>query len=87
MRATQRKRNPLSGEQEIGLRVGQVIGLYKMQKHFELEITKNSFSYSRREANIVAEAALDGLPNESKHAAVLAADSVKALLNAAKTAR
>jgi len=61
VRATQRKRNPLSGEQEIGLRVGQVIGLYKMRKHFELQITENSFSYSRREVNITAEAALDGL--------------------------
>lgn len=29
------------------------------------------------------EAAVDGLPNESKHAAVLAADAVKALLKAA----
>ena len=36
-------------------------------------------------ANLTAEdieAAVDGLPNESKHAAVLAADAVKALLKA-----
>ena len=61
VRATQRQRNPLRGEQEIGLRVGKVIGDHKMAKHFELEITAENFSYSRREENIASEAALDGL--------------------------
>ena len=61
VRATQRQKNPLSGEKEIGLRVGKVIGRYKMEKHFELTITTNSFTYTRRTDNIATEAALDGL--------------------------
>ena len=61
VRATQRQKNPLRGEKEIGLRVGKVIGCYKMEKHFELTITTNSFAYTRRTDNIATEAALDGL--------------------------
>jgi len=34
--ATLRKQNPLRGENEIGLRVGKVIGRHKMAKHVEL---------------------------------------------------
>ena len=59
--ATQRQRNPLSGEKAIGLAVGEVVGLFKMKKHFELTITENSFAYVRRGENIATEAALDGL--------------------------
>ena len=59
--ATLRKRNPLRGEQEIGLRVGKVIGKYKMAKHFDLVITADSFTYTRNTATIGEEAALDGL--------------------------
>jgi transposase len=59
--ATLRSRNPLRGEKEIGLRVGQVIGKHKMAKHFDVTITKNSFTYARNEQRIRAEAALDGL--------------------------
>lgn len=59
--ATLRARNPLRGEKEIGLRVGQVIGKHKMAKHFQLTITENSFAYARNEQRIAAEAALDGL--------------------------
>ncbi len=61
VRATLRQRNPLRSEQEIGLRVGKVIGRFKMQKHFELTITDESFAYTRREDKIAAEAALDGV--------------------------
>ena len=61
VRATQRARNPLRGKEQIGLRVGRVIGQRKMEKHFELTITETSFSYARREEKIQAEAALDGL--------------------------
>jgi len=59
--ATLRTRNPLRGEQTIGLRVGKVIGKHKMSKHFDLTITENSFTYTRNEARIREEAALDGL--------------------------
>lgn len=61
VRATQRKKNPLNGEKEIGLRVGKVIGRFKMEKHFELTITADSFTYTRLIDKIAAEAALDGL--------------------------
>jgi len=60
-RATLRKKNPLRGKGNIGLRVGKVIGKYKMEKHFELTITDDGFTYKRREENIAAEAMLDGL--------------------------
>lgn len=59
--ATLRKRNPLRGEKEIGLRVGKVIGQHKMAKHFDLTISENSFAYARQETSIREEAALDGL--------------------------
>lgn len=61
VRATQRRTNPLKGEKEIGLRVGKVIGRFKMEKHFELTITDGSFTYTRLIDKIAAEAALDGL--------------------------
>lgn len=61
VKATQRRRNPLQGEAEIGLRVGKVIHKRKMAKHFELTITETSFTYTRRQEKIEAEAALDGL--------------------------
>ena len=59
--ATQKKSRPLHGKEAIGLKVGSVVNRFKMQKHFELVITDNSFTYSRREENIACEAALDGL--------------------------
>lgn len=61
VRATQRAKDPLQGKEQIGLRVGRVIGQRKMEKHFELTMTETSFSYARREEKIQAEAALDGL--------------------------
>lgn len=59
--ATLRRRNPLRGEQAIGLRVGKVIGKYKMAKHFDITITNGSLTYSRNQKRIREEAALDGL--------------------------
>lgn len=59
--ATGRSRNPLRGRAKIGLRVGKVLGRFKMGKHFLLEIADGSFSYARDEAGIAAEAALDGI--------------------------
>jgi transposase len=61
VKATQRARQPLRGEDAIGLRVGRVIGHFHMAKHFELTITETSFSYRRKIDEIQAEAALDGL--------------------------
>jgi len=59
--ATRRPRRPLRGIERIALRVGKVINRYKMAKHFDTEITEDSFSFSRNQDNIAAEAALDGI--------------------------
>lgn len=61
MVATQRARNPLHGQDAIGLRVGRVIGRFNMAKHFELTITDDALAYRRKTEAIEAEAALDGL--------------------------
>jgi hypothetical protein len=79
--AVERKRNALRGKAEIGMAVGAVIGKRKMAKHFELTIEDTSFSFRRKEAEITAEAALDGLyvirTNLPKDA-MMAADVVSA---------
>ena len=59
--ATQRARNPLRGADKIGLRVGKVLGRYKVGKHFVATITKDRFTYERNTEKIEAEAALDGI--------------------------
>jgi transposase len=59
--ATQRPRNPLQGKARIALRVGAVLGRYKMRKHFNLTIAETGFSFTRDEASIAREAALDGI--------------------------
>ena len=59
--ATAREKRPLKGQAKIALRVGKVIGKYKMAKHFELDITETSLTYRRKADAIAAEAALDGL--------------------------
>jgi hypothetical protein len=59
--ATARERRPLRGAATIGLRVGRIVHRYKVAKHFELSITDDSFTYSRRLEQIRTEAALDGL--------------------------
>jgi hypothetical protein len=50
----------LTGAAEIALAVGQVINKRKVKKHFQLVIDDNSFAYSRKQAQIEQEAALDG---------------------------
>ena len=59
--ATVREKRTLKGQEKIALRVGKVIGKYKMAKHFELDITETAFAYHRKADAIAAEAALDGL--------------------------
>jgi transposase len=61
VRATQRTRDPLRGAAKIGVRVGKVLGKFKMAKHFDLQIAEGSFSFARNEARIADEAALDGI--------------------------
>src|SRR6478735_8602642 len=51
----------LSGADKIGVAVGKVINKYKVGKHFDYTITDTSLAIQRRHAQIVAEAALDGI--------------------------
>jgi len=46
---------------KIGERAGRVSNKYKVAKHFELTIGEGSFSYERKQEQINAEAALDGI--------------------------
>ena len=56
--ATKRSKNRLKGEKNISERVGRAV--YKMKKHFILEIAADTFSWRRNDDSIAAEAALDG---------------------------
>jgi hypothetical protein len=51
----------LRGTAEIGARVGEVIGKYKMRKHFRVAITDGSLTVERDQAQIDVEARLDGI--------------------------
>lgn len=55
-----RTRTPMSAD-EIGLKVGRVVGRRKMAKHFVVTIADGSFAYRRDEESIRREAALDGI--------------------------
>ncbi|MGA7950938.1 MAG: IS1634 family transposase [Thiobacillaceae bacterium] len=59
--AATRSRNPLRGQDKIALRVGRLMDHRHMAKHFDLTITDTSFTFTRKQAQIDAEAALDGL--------------------------
>jgi hypothetical protein len=59
--ATRRATRPLRGKDKIALRVGKVFNHYKMAKHFTIEITEESFTFTRNAEAIAAEAALDGI--------------------------
>ena len=51
----------LEGRARIGVRVGKVIGKYKVAKHFDLDIKDGVFDFSVNDERVAAEAALDGL--------------------------
>lgn len=61
VKAVSREKRPLRGKDKIGLRIGRDLKGTKMQKHFELTIEDDSFSYQRLNEHIAEEAALDGL--------------------------
>lgn len=61
VQATQRQKRRLKGKERIGLRVGKVLGRFKMAKHFRLRITDDSFAYERNTERIAREAAVDGI--------------------------
>ena len=51
----------LSGAAAIGLAVGPALGRYRMKKHFQIEISDDRLSFAPKQAEIEAEAALDGI--------------------------
>jgi len=51
----------LSGTARIGVEAGKVINKYKTGKHFDVAITDDSLTVTRRQAQIDEEAALDGI--------------------------
>ncbi len=55
-----RTKKPLKAA-EIGLKVGKVLGRYKMGKHFQYTIEEGTFVWSRREESIEQETKLDGI--------------------------
>jgi hypothetical protein len=60
VKAVARRKNPLRGKDKIALRVGKVLGKYKVGKHFVLDIRDDAFHYERDEKKIAQESALDG---------------------------
>jgi hypothetical protein len=55
-----RKKKPLTAA-AIGVKVGKVLGRYKMAKHFACKIDEGSFVWSRRAESIAQEEKLDGI--------------------------
>ncbi len=59
--ATSRAKGPLRGKEKIGVRVGKILGRFKMGKHFRLDIEEDAFRFQRNEQSISAESTLDGI--------------------------
>lgn len=59
--ATKRAKRTLKGADQIGLKVGRVLGKKGLAKYFEIAITDESFSYARKEDIIQEAKALDGV--------------------------
>jgi transposase len=57
---TRRKKKRFTAA-EVGVKVGKVLGRYKMGKHFECKIGEGSFTWSRRGGSIEQEEKLDGI--------------------------
>jgi hypothetical protein len=74
----------LHGADLIGLAVGPALKRYHVKKHFQIEITDTTFTYTRDTAGIAAEAALDGfyiLRTSLTQADLQAGDVVRAYKN------
>ena len=59
--ATGRTRRRLKGKAAIGMKVGAVIGRYKVGKYFTLTIEEDRFAYALKEERIARDRALDGM--------------------------
>lgn len=60
-KATEREKRKLQGKQNIGVRVGRVVGRFKMAKHYKIRIEETSFHYERKADTIEREKKLDGI--------------------------
>jgi transposase len=88
--ATRREKRALRGQDKIGLRVGKLLGRFKMAKHFEITITQTAFTYARKTEAIAAEARLDGiyvLRTSVSDKVLGAEDTVRAYKDLAKVER
>jgi transposase len=56
-----RRKKKIFTAAEIGVKVGKVLGRYKMGKHFECKISEGHFTWSRRGESIGQEEKLDGI--------------------------
>lgn len=56
-----RRKKKLFTAAEIGLKVGKVLGRYKVGKHFDCKIGEGNFTWSRRAESIAQEEKLDGI--------------------------
>jgi hypothetical protein len=54
------KAGTLSGTAQIALAVGPALKRYRVGKHFQIEISDETFTFSRKSEQIASEAALDG---------------------------
>jgi hypothetical protein len=61
VQASQRSKRALKGQDRIGMRVGKVLGRFKVAKHFILTISDECFTYQRDTEGIKREADLDGI--------------------------
>jgi hypothetical protein len=87
---TRREKRAVRGQDQIGLRVGKVLGRFKVAKHFDIEISDTALSYRRKQEAIEAEAALDGiyvLRTSVPEEVLGAEDTVRAHKNLAKVER
>jgi hypothetical protein len=76
----------LVGRDKIGVRVGKVIGKYKVAKHFDLDIKDGAFRFTVNDERVAAEAALDGLYVIRTSVAADAMSAEAAVLNYKKLA-
>ena len=51
----------IKGAGKMGIKVGKVIGKHKMGKHYDLDITDTTFTFTHNTDSIAAETALDGI--------------------------
>jgi hypothetical protein len=59
--ACARARRPLRGKDKIAVRADRVLRRRKVAKHFTVQVTDDSLSYTRDQDSITAEAKLDGI--------------------------